>query len=406
MLRVATMATGSSDPIIGRRLFTPAFIALGIAELAYFTAAGILIPTTPLFAAGPLGADEAGVGLTIGAFSVTALLLRPIAGRAADVRGRRPLLVWGAMLCALVTIGHLFATDLAVLIGLRLLLGVAEAFFFVAGFAMVADLAPPGRAGEALSYNSLALYLGIAVGPGLGEQLVAWGGYSLAWIGAAGLSLVAGGIALAMRESATLVTDPGPLRLVHRRALWPSIGLFTGIVGMSGFLAFVAIWADRLGMAGSGSVLLLFGAIVIGTRILFATLPDRVRPFRLAAAALGLIQVGLAIIGFVPTVTGLYVGAALCAVGVAFTTPAFFAAIIERVPPSETGVALGTTSLFLDLAFGGGPAFLGFVALSTGLSGGFGILALVVGLGAVGTAWAAVRAERRRVTTEAPVAAT
>jgi MFS family permease len=196
------------------------------------------------------------------------------------------------------------------------------------------------------------------------------------------------------------------LRLIHRRALLPSIGLFTGVVGMAGFLAFVAIWADRLGMAGSGPVLLLFGAIVIGTRILFARLPDRVRPFRLAAAALGLIQVGIAIIGFVPTVAGLYVGAALCAVGVAFTTPAFFAAIIERVPPSETGVALGTTSLFLDLAFGGGPAFLGFVALSTGLAGGFGVLALVVGLGAVGTAWAAVRAERRRVVAEASAAAT
>ena len=53
-----------------------------------------------------------------------------------------------------------------VLIALRLVLGVAEAFFFVAAFeAAPADLAPPGRAGEVLSFNSLALYLGIALGP-------------------------------------------------------------------------------------------------------------------------------------------------------------------------------------------------------------------------------------------------
>ena len=38
-------------------------------------------------------------------------------------------------------------SDLLVLIGLRLLLGVAEAFFFVAGYAALADLAPPGRTG-------------------------------------------------------------------------------------------------------------------------------------------------------------------------------------------------------------------------------------------------------------------
>ena len=47
--------------------------------------------------------------------------------------------------------------------------GVAEAAFFVAGFALLADLAPPSRMGEALSYNSLGLYLGIALGPPLGE---------------------------------------------------------------------------------------------------------------------------------------------------------------------------------------------------------------------------------------------
>ena len=46
------------------------------------------------------------------------------------------------------------------MVALRLLAGVAEAAFFVASFAALADLAPPDRMGEALSYNSLGLYLG------------------------------------------------------------------------------------------------------------------------------------------------------------------------------------------------------------------------------------------------------
>ena len=49
------------------------------------------------------------------------------------------------------------------IVALRLLAGVAEAAFFVAGFAALADLAPPARLGEALSYNSPGLYLGIAL---------------------------------------------------------------------------------------------------------------------------------------------------------------------------------------------------------------------------------------------------
>jgi MFS family permease len=380
----ATQAGGKA------RLWTPAFVGLGAAELAYFTAAGLLIPLTPLFASGDLGADKLGVGITVGAFSVTALILRPIAGRAADQRGRRPLLIWGAFLAAIVIAAHIVVTDLVVLVGLRLLLGVAEAFFFVAGFAMVADLAPPGRAGEALSYNSLALYLGIAFGPGLGEWLVAVSGYPTAWLVGAGLCGVAGFIAVAMRESAELVTDPGPLRLLHPRAVLPSLGLFTGVAGMSGFLAFVALYASDLGMEGSGPVLLMFGVIVVGTRIAFARLPDRVPPYRLAAAALALVAIGLALMWLVPTVVGLYAGAALCALGIAFTTPAFFAAIVERVEPSERGTALGTTSLFIDLAFGGGPFLVGLVAGIASIPASFGVAALVVAAGAAGTAYAAL----------------
>ncbi len=150
-------------------LFTRPFVQLALCELAYFAAAGLTIPITPLFAAGPLGANELWVGITVGAFSLSTILLRPWAGRAVDRRGRRPLLIGGALLCAVTLAAHAVTTTLPVLIALRLVLGVAEAFFFVAAFAALADLAPPGRAGEALSFNSLALYLGIALGPVLGE---------------------------------------------------------------------------------------------------------------------------------------------------------------------------------------------------------------------------------------------
>jgi MFS family permease len=70
------------------------------------------------------------VGIAVGALAVTALFLRPIAGRPADRRGRRPLLVWGAVPYAAATAAHAIAPDLLVMVGLRLALGVAEAFFF------------------------------------------------------------------------------------------------------------------------------------------------------------------------------------------------------------------------------------------------------------------------------------
>ena len=82
------------------RLFTGTFVRLTLGELAYFSAAGVAIYALPPYVAGPVGSDTAGAGLAFGAFAVTALLLRPVAGRLSDRVGRRPLLVGGALLAA------------------------------------------------------------------------------------------------------------------------------------------------------------------------------------------------------------------------------------------------------------------------------------------------------------------
>jgi predicted MFS family arabinose efflux permease len=390
-----TRNTGGAVKTSREPLFTRAFIMLTAAELAYFTALGLMIPATPLFAAGPLGAGEAVVGLVVGAFSITALLLRPWAGRVSDRRGRRPLLLGGALLFSFVSLAHIVATDLAVLTGLRLALGAAEAFFFVAGFAALADLAPPGRAGEALSYNSLALYLGIALGPLLGEVFIDVGGFDLAWLGAAALGLVAAAIAWRLPETWTPPQPspgqpaPRPAALFHRAAIGPGLALFAGVAAMAGFFAFVALYAQDIGMGGARYVLLAFGLTVVIVRIAFATLPDRVAPLRLGASALALTGIGLLIAGIVPEPIGLFAAAVVMAVGVAFLTPAVFSFLFARISATERGSAMGTASLFLDLAFGGGPMMLGLVAAAAGIPAAFAAGAAIALIGAMGTAAAA-----------------
>lgn len=368
------------------RLFTPAFITLTLSELAYFTAAGLIIGLTPFFVTGPLGSDEAGLGLAAAAFSVTTLLLRPYAGRLSDRRGRRPLLVAGAAVVAAVILAHALTTSLVVLIGLRLLLGVGEAFFFVAGFAALADLAPRGRTGEALSYNSLALYLGIALGPIIGQGLLEIGGFGLAWTGGFVLAAVAMLLALRLPETSARLDPEAPKPpLFHRAAIGPGLALFAGVAAMSAFMLLVGPRAERIGLDGWSLTFLLFGGVVVVTRILFARLPDRVPPMRLGAVALGLSAAGLMIAATLPGVAPLLAGSAVLAVGVAFMTPALFAATFSAVAPSERGAAAGTATLFIDLGFGGGPLLAGFVAAGAGIPAAFVVAALVAGAGAVGT---------------------
>ena len=75
----------------------------------------------------------------------------------------------------------------------------------------------------------------------------------------------------------------------------------------------------------------------------------------------------------------------LLAVGVTFSTPAFFTAAFATAAPSERGAASGTVSAFLDLGLGGGPMLLGLVAGSLGLPFAFGAAAALALAGCVWT---------------------
>ncbi|MFF2276307.1 MFS transporter [Agromyces sp. NPDC058126] len=368
------------------RLFTRAFIALGVAELCYFTATGVAIFALPLYVTGPIGGDETVAGLAFGAFALSALVLRPLAGRLADAIGRLPLLLGGAVLAAMSLALLGLAADLATVIALRLLAGVAEAAFFVAGFAALADLAPEERLGEALSYNSLGLYLGIALGPPLGEALVGGGGYPLVWAGAAALAAVSAGLTLFVGETRVRGLAVGAERhLVHRPALPITLGFLASLVAMGGFLAFASLHSTRVGLENASLALFVYGGVVVVCRIAFAKVPDRLPSLALGAAALTAIGIGLVIAAIWPAPVGLVIGAGVTAVGVAFSTPAFFAAIFATASPAQRGVASGTASAAIDLGLGIGPIVLGVVADAAGIPWAFLVGAAIAGAGALWT---------------------
>lgn len=382
---MTTTTSPQSTSRATERLFTPAFIGLGVADLAYFTAIGMSILVLPLYVTGPVGSSTAGAGVAFGAFAVSALVLRPIAGRMTDVYGRRPLLATGAALCAACMIASAHVDSLVLIVGIRLLLGVAEAAFFVASFAALADLAPPSRMGEALSYNSLGLYLGITGGPLIGEFLVRTWGFTVAWYGAGALALLAVLVVFTIGETRGTPVAPGRrARLLHIGAIPPALGFFASVVPMGAFLAFAALHAEAVGLARSGMPLVVYGAVVVASRIAFARVHDRVPPLVMGAIALVAIATGLIISALWITPTGIVLGAAVLALGVSFSTPAFFAAIFATARPSERGAASGTASAFLDLGLGGGPILLGLVAGALGVPWAFGVAA---GIALAGCFW-------------------
>jgi MFS family permease len=354
------------------RLITPAFVLITLASLGYFTADGILIPAVPRYVEGPLAGNDVAVGLSVAAFAVTALLLRPWAGRLGDRRGRRLLMLIGGGVVALSVLGYVVATTVPLLIVFRLMTGFGEAFFFTGAASAINDLAPESRRGEAVSFFSLALYVGIGVGPLIGEALLASVGFTATWLVAGAFAVAAAGLALGVPETRPEAEPAAePVGLIHPAALRPGMALLASVWGMSGFFAFVPLYALDIGLEGSRFVFLLYSAIVVTIRSFGARIPDLIGPVVASRSALAASTVGLAVVALWSSPVGLFVGVSIFAVGSSLAFPGLMMLALRGAPASQRGAVIGTFTAFVDLGFGIGPATLGVVSEAFGYRGLF-----------------------------------
>ena len=378
------------------RLLTPLFLLVMLSTLAYFTAVGMITPTLPLYVEGPLGNGNFAVGVTVGAFALTAVLLRPWVGRMGDIRGRRILIIGGGLIVGFSIAAYALADSLWPLIVARLFTGVGEAAFYVGVASVINDISPDERRGEALSYFSLALFGGLAIGPLIGESTLEWFNFTAVWIGAGAASIFAGLLGIIVKETRPEDAGTGPMKLIHRGAILPGLILSTNIWGLATFSAFIPLYVLQIGMSGSRFIFALNSAIILAIRLFGARLPDKLGPGKSSRLALINVMLGFLIMFLWSEPIGLILGTVLYSIGHALLFPALMTLAINQAPPAERGAVVGTFTSFFDLSFGIGAASAGAIASLVGYNGAFGIASGVAASGLILMGY--VRRSRARAT--------
>lgn len=344
------------------RLVTPLFALITASGLCYFLAIGSLLPTLPVYVEEELSGSGFEVGLVVGAFAVSAALVRPMVGRLGDVLGRRTMAAAGAAIAA-VSIGPLGLVQAVwFLVLVRLITGLGEACFFVGAATAAQDLSPDHRRGEAASFFSIAIYGGLAFGPAAGEWIYRNHGPSAEWTFATVACLVSLLLASFIPRDLGRVENPAPRRgLLHPAAVLPGSVLLLGLIGFTGFAAFVPLYVDEIGVDDAGPFFFAYGAIVLTVRIFGARIPDRLGAVRTSTFALISIATGIGIVAAVADVTGLWIGTVLLSLGMSLLFPALFILAVNNAPAEERSHAVGTFSLFFDLSQGLGAPALGIL---------------------------------------------
>jgi MFS family permease len=345
-------------------------------------AVGAVLPVLPRYVHGPLDGGDIAVGVVVGCYAATGLLMRPLAGRIADTRGRRPTLLIAQLLVAISGFLMLLPLGIPGLIAARLVLGAGEGAVFTAGSAWIVDIAPRERRGRVIGLYGLAIWGGLSIGPLLGELLLQASGYSLVWVFAGAAPLCGALAALRVPDPFRPLARPERHPLIAREAIRPGLALALASVGYAAVAAFVVLHLDARDIGHGATVFGAFATMVVLTRLVGGDLPDRVGPARVATAAAVVETVGLIVIATAGSLAVALAGA--LAMGAAFSLlyPSLSLIVVDRVPASRRGSALGTFTACFDAGVGLGAPIAGLAAALAGYEGAFLVGAAAAGIGA------------------------
>ena len=153
------------------KIWTRDFIMICLANMCIFMGFQMTMPTLPLFVE-QLGGDDRLVGAVLGIFTFSALLVRPIAGRLLETKGRRMVFLAGLAIFALSVGSFGFMGSIGLLFMMRIVQGVGWGFSSTASGTIASDIIPAKRRGEGMGYYGLSGNLALAFGPSLGLFLV------------------------------------------------------------------------------------------------------------------------------------------------------------------------------------------------------------------------------------------
>ncbi len=353
------------------------FAGLFAVTFLCLVAVGALLPVLPRYVRGPLGAGNVAVGVVIGAYAVSGLLLRPVAGRLADRWGRKPTLIAGTLLLTASGSLYLFGLGLAALIGARLVLGVGEGTLYTAGSAWVVDIAPLPRRGRVLGLYGLAVWGGLSVGPLAGELLLKASGYTAVWVLAAALPLLAGLLATRVRDPFQPLAHAEPHPLIAPEAVGPGTAIALASAGYAALAAFVVLHLEARGVGHGAAVFAAFAAMLVLARLVAGDLPDRLGPARVGVVSALVEAAGLLAIAFAHSLLVALLGA--MAMGAAFSllNPSLMLIAVGQVSEGARGAAMGTYTAFFDAGVGIGAPIAGLAAALSDYEGAFLLAAAI-----------------------------
>lgn len=313
-------------------------------------------------------ASEVQIGWIMGVSGLAGLLLRPSLGRILDGRGRRAVILVGALVNCVVCVLYLTVASIGPWIyAVRIGHGLAEAMLFTGLFTYAADYVPAERRNEGLALFGVSGMLPIGLGGLIGDGILALASYRALFAASAGFAVAALVLAVPLRDHPGLREGGEPPRGFLQAArqsdllpLW-----FVGLafaVPLTGVFTFLKRFVDETGLGSVGLFFSMYSGAAIVLRISAGWLPDRVGPRRVLFPSLGALAAGFAALSLARSDLAVAAAGLLCGIGHGFVFPILFGLVVTRAREAERGAAMSLYTGLFDAGWLVGGPVLGTVA--------------------------------------------
>ena len=327
-------------------------------SLAAFTAN----TTLPLYI-DLMGASAGMVGVIIGAFAITALLVRPFAGPAFDSFSRKRILLAAQGIIALAFFLYSFARTPWTLFAVRLLHGLGIGCAGPVAMSLVSEYLPMSKFASGVSIYMLSQSFAQVIGPAAGLWMADAFGFQVTYRIAACMLLFSV-LAITRVREAPRERPPYQFRLDRMFALEAVdkavvLALFAAAFACVG--SYLVLYAKRLGIDDVGSYFVVYAICLLGTRPLFGRMADNFGAERVLLAGVACFAASYVVLSQAATLPGFLVAAVIGAAGFGSCVPLVQTLAMASVDAERRGAASNTSFTGMDLGFLVGPAVAGAV---------------------------------------------
>jgi MFS family permease len=359
---IADLCGLNLDSIISRDLRTVEFGLLCLSSVLFMGSFNMIIPELPNYITQMGGAEYK--GLIISLFAFTAALSRPFSGKLADLVGRRPVMIFGALAAAISSAIYPLISGLVAFFVLRLIHGLSTGFKPTGTTAYLADIVGDKNRGEALGMLGMAGSVGMAAGPAVGSAIALNFSLDAMFTVSSLLGFLSAACVVFMKESVPTTKKFSAKMLIIKRdevidkAVFPSsfvMLLTTYSFGLA--LTIIPDFSDFLEVKNRGLFFTVMLVSSVITRLFAGKASDKYGRVNLLLGGTLALTITMTTLAFTTNQLVFFIGALFFGIATGINSPTLFAWTVDLANPEKRGKAIATMFIALEIGILFGALF-------------------------------------------------